>query len=138
MQQRVRELEDNQDWSSDELYSPFAYVPNKLKKQERLEEEIKKSGSETAKFKSSPVQSQDQKDIEYASSDELMGMLKFGVNQKFKSFFDNWEDEVKLWKQMARKEVEKFSNYLNSQHQKLKSNLSHELSELTPVLNAKF
>ena len=148
----MKELEENQNISSDELFSQFINLPNKWPSQTNFEEEFKQNefvpsrqavdgklrGSPSKQYSNSPVKFQEQKDQEYASNDELMQMLKNGVDQKFKSFLDNWEDDIKEWKQYARREVEIFSNYMNSQHQRLKNNLSNELSDFTPVFNAKF
>ena len=154
MEDRVKELEENQNINNDDFFSQFIGLPIKSSENLNFDEEMKwdgfgtfnpstqfefnKKSSPLKAYSNSPINFHDVKDQEYASSDELMHMLKFGVDKKFKSFLESCEKDIKEWKENARKEVEHFSNFMNFKHNQLKGSLADQLSEFTPVLNGKF
>jgi len=75
---------------------------------------------------------------EYTSSDDLLYMLRYGVDKKFKAFLDSCKSDVKTWKDIAKQEVDAFNRLLQTKHKDLQQELTEELSNFTPVLNGKF
>ena len=93
MEQRVKELEENYNAQKDDLYLPLATIKAQHSNLYNIEEEKLQeyNGHSPSKINlnSNQAKSQNGEGQEYASTEELMAMLKFGVDKKFKSFLDS-------------------------------------------------
>jgi len=56
---------------------------------------------------------------EYTSSDDLINLLKSGVNKKNKKFLESCREDLKAWKSIVGKEVEAFNQFLQHKHKTL-------------------
>lgn len=139
--QRLRDLEEEIVTISDKMMSYqnetneiIADLQQRIKEREELNQRIKEEPMYYCSESTQELKSQD----EYTSSDELLFMLRYGVDKKFKTFLDSCKSDVKTWKESAKKEVDAFNQLLQEKHRVLIEDLNDELSNFTPVLNGKF
>jgi hypothetical protein len=139
--QRLRDLEEEIVTISDKMMSYqnetdeiIADLQQRIKEREELNQRIKEEPMFYCSDSTQELKSQD----EYTSSDELLFMLRYGVDKKFKTFLDSCKSDVKAWKEIAKKEVDAFNQLLQEKHRVLVEDLNDELSDFTPVLNGKF
>ena len=114
MEQRVKELEDDYRLQKNDVFIPLVNGKSQVSNLQNIEEEEFKDYSPLKQL--NPISSnsekfQDLTDHEYVSTEELMALLRSGVDKRFKTFLDSCDKDIKIWKENARKEVEKFANY---------------------------
>jgi hypothetical protein len=97
MEQRVKELEDNYNAQKNDLFLPLMSIKAPNSNLDSIEEEKYKEIDdfnppeevEGGRNRDSAAKIQDIMEQEYASTEELMAMLRGGVDKKFKSFLDS-------------------------------------------------
>lgn len=117
--QRLKDLEEEIVTISDKmtLYQKetneiIEDLNERIEEREQINQKIKEEPMFYTLDGSQEVKPQD----DYTSEDDLLNMLKNGVDKKFKTFLDSWKGDLKDWKAMVCKEVEAFNEFLQHKH----------------------
>ncbi|CAI2373429.1 unnamed protein product [Moneuplotes crassus] len=78
-----------------------------------------------------------QQDV-YSTSDELISLLKGGMEGKNKKFFESCKTDLRQWKELVGEEIKAFNQFLQKKHKVLTKDMADEISTFTPVLSGKF
>lgn len=97
MEQKVKELEDNYNAQKNDLFLPMMSIKSQNSNLDHIEEEKYNEIEdfnppeqiEGGRNRDGSSKFQDIMEQEYASTEELMAMLRCGVDKKFKSFLDS-------------------------------------------------